>query len=253
MNSISVGLITVISIFGGTLFGMYLGSILPEHHLRENTKETVKLASGMIATLAALVLGLLVASAKNSFDTTGAEMTQVGSKIMLLDRLLARYGPEAKPIRQDLRDALADGIKRVWPDKKSATAGSAALEERSSFAKVQDELFALKPTTDFQRATLAQAEQVSNDMLQSRWLLIEQTQGALPTPFFIVLLSWLTMLFISIGLFAPRNGTAIGALFLCALSFSAAIFLIVEMNHPLDGIVKVSSAPLRKVLEHLGQ
>ncbi len=253
MSSITVGLITVSCIFGGTLFGMFLTCVLPAHHLRKTTKETIKLASGMIATLAALVLGLLVASAKSSFDTTNAEITQAGAKMMLMDRILARYGPEAKPARQQLHDALSSGVDKVWAEHKSGVQGAAALEKGNGFATFQDMLFQLTPTTDLQRTTLTQAQQLSNDLIQSRWLLVEQSQGTLPMPFFVVLVSWLSLLFMSIGMFAPRNATSITALFLCALSFSAAVFLIVEMNRPLDGIVKASSAPLRKVLEHMNQ
>ena len=253
MGSLTAGLITLVSICMGTLTGMFFGKILPDHHLRKATEDTVKLASGMIATLAALVLGLLVASAKNSFDITTEQIAQTGAKIALIDNLLARYGPEANPVRHDLRDVLAAGIARIWPSQKTKLSSSQALEVSSGFNKVQDDLFALTPSTDTQRTILSQTQQVCNDLIQSKWLVIEQSQGALPLPLFIMLVSWLTILFISIGLFAPRNGTALAALFLTALSFSAAVFLIVEMNQPLDGMLKVSSAPLRKVLEHLNE
>jgi hypothetical protein len=251
MSSLAAGLITLVSIFAGTLIGMFLGKILPHHHLQKATEDTVKLASGIIATLAALVLGLLVASAKNSFDSTSEQITQAGAKIVLLDNLLTRYGPEAKPVRQDLHDALAAGIARIWSGQKAEPSGSKALEITTGFPKVQNDLFALEPSTDAQRTILSQAQQASNDLLQSKWLVIEQSQGTLPLPLFIILVSWLAILFVSIGLFSPRNGTALAALFLAALAFSEAVFLIVEMNRPLDGMLKISDAPLRKVLEHI--
>jgi len=118
---------------------------------------------------------------------------------------------------------------------------------------IQAKLRSLTPTTDAQRQLLSQAEQISNDMLQARWLLIEQAQSALPMPFLVVLLFWLTMLFLSFGLFAPRNATVIIVLLIGAMSVSGAVFIILEMNHPLRGMIKVSSAPMRKALEHLGQ
>jgi membrane-bound ClpP family serine protease len=118
---------------------------------------------------------------------------------------------------------------------------------------LQKKLHELTPTTDAQRQLQSQAEQITSDMLQARWLLIEQAQSTLPMPFLIVLLFWLTMLHLSFGLFAPRNWTVITVLLISALSVSGAIFIILEMNHPLRGMIKVSSAPMRKALEHLGQ
>jgi Protein of unknown function (DUF4239) len=228
-------------------------ALLPEHHLRDTSKDTVKVVAGMIATLSALVLGLLVGSAKSSFDTTSTAITQGGAKIILLDRVLATYGPETKDAREQLRSAVVAGIEMFWPEEKTRGSGLAGFERASGMEMVQAKLRELTPATDAQRQLLSQAEQISNDMLQARWLLIEQAQSALPVPFLVVLLFWLTMLFLSFGLFAPRNATVIIVLLIGAMSVSGAIFIILEMNHPLRGMIKVSSAPMRKALEHLGQ
>ena len=253
ISSLTIGLISAGCIFGGALLGLLLHGLLPEHHLRDNSKDTVKVVAGMIATLAALVLGLLVASAKNSFDTINAAITQNGAKVILLDRVLATYGQETKEIREQLRRAVAAGIEMFWPEEKAGGSGLAGFERANAMEVVQAKLRELKPATDVQRQLLSQAEQISNDMLQARWLLIEQAQSALPVPFLVVLLFWLTMLHMSFGLFAARNATVITVLLISALSVSGAILIIIEMNHPLQGMVKVSSAPMRKALEHLGQ
>jgi hypothetical protein len=206
----------------------------------------------MIATLVALVLGLLVASAKNSFDTLNAESQSAGSKTIYLDHLLASYGPEAKPARDLIRDSIRAGINRMWPEESNGMTGTQALEAGVGGAeRVQDLLDQLTPTTEAQRRLLAQAQQINNDLQQTRWLAIEQEQTTLPTVFFLILLCWLTALFTCIGIFAPRNMTVYIGLILCAASFSTAIFLIVELSRPLDGVMKISSAPMRKVLEHL--
>src|SRR6266481_3847672 len=217
MSSMTIGLISAGCIFGGALLGLFLQGLVPEHHLRDTSKDTVKVVAGTIATLSALVLGLLVGSAKSSFDATNTAIVQNGAKIILLDRVMA-------------------GFERAAP-----------MEE------IQAKLRELMPATDAQRQLLSQAEQITNDMLQARWLLIEQAQSALPMPFLVVLLFWLTMLHLSFALFAPRNATVFAVLLISALSMSGAIFIILEMNHPLQGMIKVSSAPMRKALEHLGQ
>jgi hypothetical protein len=253
MTSIDWGLVSAACITSGAVIGLQVGAMLPKHHVSSDSKDTLKITSGMIATLVALVLGLLVASAKNSFDTVNAESVASGSKMIFLDHLLARYGPEAQPAREALRNSLAAGIQRMWPEESQGMSGTEALEKGHGSEQVQDILDGLTPTTDVQRQILAQARQVNSDLQLSRWLAIEQQQTTLPTTFLIVLLCWLTMLFISIGLFAPRNITIFMALLFCAISFSTAIFLIVELSRPLDGIMKISSAPMRKVLEHLGK
>jgi hypothetical protein len=239
--------------FGGALLGLLLSSLLPEHHLRDNSKDTVKVVAGTIATLAALVLGLLVGSAKSSFDSMNTEIMQSSTKVILLDRVLAAYGPETKDAREQLRLGVATVIETFWPEEKTEGSGLAGFERTNRMETLQTKLRALTPATDAQRQLLSQAQQISGDLVQSRWLVIEQAQGALPMTFLVVLLFWVTMLHISFGLFAARNATVITVLLISALSVSAAIFIILEMNHPLQGMIKVSSAPLRKALEHLGK
>jgi hypothetical protein len=253
-SSLTVGLISAGCVFGGALLGLFLRGLLPEEHLRHNSKDTVKVSAGMIATVSALVLGLLVASAKNTFDTTEAEMTQRGAKIMLLDRLLADYGPETKAARQQLRQTVA--AMTEMPEEtegRTGASGTAAYEGMNGMEELQVTLCKLTPATDAERMLFATAHQKIVELRESRWLLIEQAQKIIPIPFLVVLLFWLTMLHISFGLLAPRNATAITVLLISALSVSGAIFIVLEMTHPLRGTVKVSSAPMRKALEHLGQ
>jgi hypothetical protein len=253
MSSLTIGLISAGCIFGGAVLGLLLHGLLPEPHLRDNSKDTVKVGAGMIATLSALVLGLLVASAKNTFDTAEAEMTQGGAKIILLDRFLADYGPETKATREQLRRIVVTQIEELWPEEKTGASGLAAFERANGMEVVQMTLLKVMPTTDAQRQLFAAAQQICGDLRQTRWLLVEQTQSPIPIPFLVVLLFWLTVLHVSFGMLAPRNSTVVAVLLICALSVSGAIFMILEMSHPLDGMIKVSSAPMRKALEHLGQ
>jgi Protein of unknown function (DUF4239) len=253
MNSMVTSLIAFACIFGGALVGFFLRSVLPDLHLRDDSKDVVKLGSGLIATLAALVLGLLVSSAKTSFDEMNAGITQSGAKIILLDRLLASYGPETKATREQLRRTVAAGIKMIWPEHTTGASGLTAFERVNGMEAIQKNLRELTPATDAQRQLLSQAQQVSNDLLQYRWLLIEQEQGSLPTVFLAVLVFWFAMLFATFGLFAPPNVTVIVVLLVCALSVSGALFLILEMNRPLEGMMKVSGAPLYKALDQLGR
>jgi len=252
-SSLTLSLISAGCIFGGVLLGFVLRRLLPEQHLDGESKDTIKLGAGMIATVSALVLGLLVASAKNTFDTTEEELTQRGAKIIFLDRLLADYGPETKETREQLRRTVAASIEMIWPDEKKGASGSTDYEQMNGMQVTQMTLLKVTPTTDAQRQLYGTAQQLLTDLRQSRWVLIQRVQRVIPIPFLVVLLFWLTMLHVSFGLFAPRNGTVITVLLISALSVSGAIFIVLDMTHPLQGVIKVSIAPMRKALEHLGQ
>ena len=251
-ESLELGLISAGCIFGGVLLGLLLRGLLPDQHLQDESKDAIKLGAGMIATVSALVLGLLVASAKTAFDTTQEEVTQRAAKIIFLDRLLSDYGPETQPARQQLRRTLAGTIEILWP-KKNGTSGLSEYERLNGTQIMQMMLFKLTPTTDAQRRLYDTAQNILTDLRQSRWVLIQRSQRVIPIPFLVVLLFWLTMLHLSFGLFAPRNATVITVLFISALSVSAAIFIILDMAHPLQGVITVSGAPMQKALELLGQ
>jgi hypothetical protein len=254
MSSLLIGLISAGCIFGGALLGIWLRKVLPEHHLDVASKDTIKLGAGLLATLAALVLGLLVSSAKSSFDAMNTGIAQAGAKILLLDHMLADYGPETKDVREQLRQIVASSIDRVWPEEKGRTGGLSAVESLDDAGKLyKAKLRELTPANDFQKSRLTQALQISDDVLQTRLLLMEGQQTSLPATFIVVLVFWLTGLFISFGLFAPSNGMVLAVLLICALSVSSAIFLILEMNRPLDGFIKASNAPLRKAVELIGK
>jgi len=253
MNSLTIGMTTAGSVFSGALLGIGIRRLLPGHHLSKETQEVVKLSTGTIATLTALVLGLLVSSAKSSFDAMNTGLVQGSAKYILLDRTLAHYGPEAKPAREQLKRVLAAGIEMVWPAEKTDVPALTAFERANGIELVQDKVNELTPQNDAQRQTLAQAQQLVRDLAQTRWLLIEQAQNQLPLPLLLILVFWLILLFVSFGLFAPANGTAITVLFVGACAISAAVFLVLELNRPLDGVVKISSAPLRNALQHLSQ
>jgi hypothetical protein len=253
MNAIAIAFVSMGCIFAGALLGLGLQRLLPSHHLSKETQDVVKLSAGMIATLTAMVLGLLVSSAKTSFDAMNNGLVQGGAKFILLDRALVRYGPETKATRAQLQRALAGGLETVWPMEKTGVSALTAFERANGMDLVQDKLRDLTPQNDAQRQALAQAQQIAGDLSQTRWLLIEQQQNQLPFPLLLVLVFWLTLLFVSFGLFAPPNATVLTVLFVGAGAVSVAIFLVIELNQPLEGFVKISNAPLRHALQHLNQ
>ncbi len=221
-----IGWIVMACVFGGALLGMALHRILPEHHLSADSKDVIKLAMALTATMSALVLALLISSAKGSYDAQRSEVTQLSANIILLDRVLAHYGPETKEARDLLRLSAAAMIDRIWPENGSRLAVSepTATGGEAFYDKIQE----LSPRNEVQRSLQAQALKMSIDIGQTRWLLFEQGGRSIPMPFLVLLIFWVTIIFLSFGLFAPPNATVIATLFLCALSVSGAIFMILE-------------------------
>ncbi len=255
MNPIIVGIIVFALTFGGALFGMWLRTLLPEHHLSAESKDTVKVGIGLIATMTALLLGLVTASAKSSFDAVDSAVKKTAIDVLALDRVLARYGSETSEIRKGLQRALGARIDMIWPQGSSkpanldpTTSGAGAEAER-----LADAIRALKPRDDSQRALQSRALDITEGLLQARWLVLAGTQPSVPVPFLVILLFWLTITFASFGVFAPRNATVLTVLFVCALSVSLAVFLILEMDSPFDGLLKVSADPLHYAYAHLNQ
>jgi hypothetical protein len=250
MSSIVISLITFALVFGGALIGIALRSILPPNNLTADSRDVVKLGMGMVATMAALVLGLLIASAKSSFDMQNTELTEMSSKVVLLDRILAHYGPEAKEARDELRSSVVRALNMV-SSKDSAT--SSQFESSGNSEALYDKIQNLSPKDDVQRSIQAQASSTLLALGQTRWLMAEQRVNSVSSPLLIVLLFWLTIIFTSFGLFAPRNATVVVSLLVSALSVSGAVFLILEMYSPYAGLIHVSSAPLRAALTHLSK
>lgn len=241
--------------FGGALLGMWARSVLPGHHLSSESKETVKLGIGLVATMTALVLGLITASAKSSFDAMDTAVKQTAIQVLTLDRLLARYGSETGKIREELQHLIGARIETIWPHDLSKSADLDPMRSGSETVAegIANEIRTLKPQDDYHRTLQSRALDITESLLQARWILVTEAEASVPAPFLAILLFWLTVIFGSFGLFAPTNTTVLFVLFVCALSVSCAMFLVLEMDSPFSGLIRVSADPLRYVYAHLNQ
>ncbi len=213
----------------------------------------MKLTIGLLATMAALVLGLLTASAKSAFDAEINEIEASATETILLDRALARYGPETTAIRALLRQAVERRLALVWPEDSAVPVRLDADETRVAGEEIEDQVRALAPASDAQRTLRSRALDLSGNIVRTQWLMLVQADTPIPRPFLVVIVAWISVLLLSFGLFAPRNATVVGALLVCALAVSASIFVILEMGQAFEGLIKIPSAPLHVVLSHLGQ
>jgi len=250
MASIQIAATIFCCLLVGALAGMGLRGIIPQHHLDSDTRDLIKLGVGLIGTMSALVLGLLVASTKGSYDTKRSELAQMAGNAVVLDRVLAHYGAETRDIRDALHSAIAGMVESTGAKNHLEQLGQAAPVSREViFDKITD----LVPHTDAQRTLQAEAESMAINLGQTRWLLFAQSGTSISTPFLVIVVFWLTMLYLSFGLFAPRNATAFITLLISALSVAAAMFLILDLDHPFSGFMQIPDTPLRNALAALGK
>ncbi|AUT69170.1 MULTISPECIES: DUF4239 domain-containing protein [Paraburkholderia] len=253
MSDVVVALIVFVCVFSGALLGLYVHAMLPEHHLDDDSVGVVKLATGLIATMAALVLGLLISSAKSSFDTVNSELVHNAANIVRLDRVLAQYGPETHEVRDLLKQNYSTWIQILASRDPAQVSAAGSIQSLKRAEGLQHKLKELSPRNEEQRQLQTSAIQIADEALAVRGLALLQEASSLPIPLLVALVLWLSIIFGAFGVFASANGTVIAALFLGALSTSMAICLILEMNSPLAGLIAVSLAPMRNALAMLGQ
>ena len=251
LSPTEISLLIFVLMLCGAAAGSLLRRRLPEHHLDDHAKDIVRLGAGLIATISALVLGLLISSANSSFEAQRNEVRQMAANIILLDELLERYGPEARPIRQTLRAAIEPLVSQLWGQLSERVPQGLAMEPNGNASRAYMALHDLVPQTDAQRSIKSQAIQTATDIQRSRLMLFERSHAGIPGPFLSILVFWLMMIFVSFCLFSRLNPTSIVALILIALSASGAIFLILEMGQPFSGMMQISSRALRTALSPL--
>jgi hypothetical protein len=253
MNPISIALYIWAAVFAGALFGLWLQKVLPDHHLAGETKDVVRLSTALVATISALVLSLLVSSAKGAFDRYDAELTQNSAKVVMLDRALREYGPQTSEIRTLIKAGYANRIAMLFSDNSDAKRKIGSTLAITQEEDVDSRIFALDPVGLVQQGLKARAVALNGDINTTRVLIHAQREDSIPTYFLFVLGAWLSLIFATFGLFAPRNAVVIGCLFLCSMSASGAVFLILEMNSPFTGLITLSSAPMHDALHFLAK
>ena len=249
MNTISVSSIVFASIFASGLVGMVIKRALPEDRLGSSEKEVARLVTGLMTTTAAIVLGMLVSSAKSSYDARMNEVAAISSEVVMIDQKLARYGTETGDIRSRLRLLVEAGVDRVWAAKAQVD-----LKPSEAGGGLTYEFEHLAPKNDAQAGAKAQAQQLVLELQETQWLLfLKSQQSGVPLPLLLVLVSWLTLIYCSFGLFARPSSTTVVILIFGALATSTAIFIILELYTPFRGVLAISPRPILESLTQMGR
>jgi hypothetical protein len=255
VSALQISFIVFAFIAGGAALGIFLRYALPGHHLSPDAKDVARLGTGLIGTIAALVLGLLIASAKSAYDTRSGQINQLTANVILLDNAIAKYGAEANSARESLRRTVTIMAERIWSEALLRPSAGTAYQTNEAFTELVERLDKLAADTDLRRSAKDRAVQAAADLAKTRFLLFAEaeTDQSIPVPFLMVLVFWLTIIFISFSLFAQPNPIVIGCLFLFAVSAAAAIYLVLELAQPFDGLMRISNEPLRNALGPLAR
>lgn len=254
MDALPISSFVFVCTLGGAFLGIVLGDRLPEHHQTKESREVVALGAGFVATMAALVIGLMVSAAKDSLDERRAELNDAAVDIIVADRMLAHFGEEAKEARALLAETTERWVQQFWGDDNREARHLDPFRDGPPYIeKTVVAVRALDPVDDRQRQIQEKVLDVLVDLERTRWMIYEQYgQPTVPTVFLYALAVWLSLIFLSFGLYAPRNTTVLAVFFICALSGAGAVLLIVEMEEPFTGMLQLPQTSLLRAREHLG-
>jgi hypothetical protein len=223
-------------------------------HLSAEARNSAQIGIGMIATLAALVMGLMVSSSKASFDERQTEIVHLATTIVLLDHALAGYGTEARGAREEVRNIVDRSLKRIAPS------GGFGIEEfevpisnLGLVTHMQATIMALAPANDAQRWFQSRAMTLTTELGRERTQSAERSRRTIPSLVLVVVVCWLVLIFVGLGVFSITNRTVFVGLIVCALAFASSIFLVLELDMPYSGLITISGDPLRAVAAEVGR
>ncbi len=230
---------------------MVIRRAFPEDYLGSSEKEVARLVTGLITTMSAIVLGMLVSSAKSSYDARTNEVAEISSEVVTVDRMLARYGTETGGIRAQFRLLVQTGVDRIWPPQAPVQVD---LRPRDDGEFLVEQLRLLSPKDAAQADVKTQALHLIIELRQTQWsLFLKSQQSAIPIPLLVVVVAWLTLIYFSFGLFTQPSRTIVVTLSLGALAVSTAILMILELYTPFRGVLRISSNPILEALSQMGR
>jgi hypothetical protein len=253
LSSLVISFLVFACCYGSAALGIVLHAKLPDGHFDSDSKDVVKSVMGIIATMTALVLSLLIATAKTTYDTQSSEIQQLAANVVQLDRALALYGPDAADARKLLRQAVIAAHDRIWSgndDRPANLDPAAGQRDVQAFFNIMERL---TPATDIQRHAQSAALQLVAGLTHTRMLMFEQIDNTISWPLLGILIFWVSMLFLGFGLFARLQIIVAGTLFIGALSVASAVFLMLELDQPYQGLLQISDSSVRAALGQISR
>lgn len=249
VREIVISLVIFASLMLSAFGTLLLYDKLPKRYHHEDTADVVRQIASLFVVMTSLVLGLMVNSAKNTFEEVDHNVHVFATEIILLDRTLRKYGPETDETRQHLRVYVNWAITATAPPGDPLVMGDHVSERLLS--AVGDGIDAILPSTEEQRNILQDAREEFRSVLRLRWVLLEQADGALAMPFLAMVVAWLVFVFATFGYRAPRNLVVVASLLMAAGLIAGSIYFILDMDVPFKGFIQVPDTPMRRALAEL--
>jgi hypothetical protein len=249
-NPLTISLIVLLVILAAVFVGFLARQRLPPQHLSDESKNSVSVSMAVVATLSALVLGLLISNANNSFNAVGGQVTAMSAEILRLDQILGWYGPETANARGLLRHYAELKSVDLFPDDST----DVRLNDQSTYKvllQLEDALTSIQPANARDQWLIGQATTLAGKIGDTRWQLAQQIGQGTPKAFVALLVFWLALLFASFGLVAPQNLLTVATLTLCAVAVAGAIGMVLELEEGFEGLVHVSPQPMRQAVYQL--
>lgn len=247
---VTSGAVTVVVFLAG-LFGLHLQRLLPPEHLSKEKRDVINLGTGMLSVLASLVLGLMIASVKTSFDSTSSAVRTYAADLIVLDKSLRDYGDGALAARRQLRDYTTHLLDDVWRTPKAHPFFEENREAGGMIERVWDAVRTLPINGRDQQLLASEALQIATSLLRQRWLLIERAGPSVQPLVIVILVSWVAAIFISFGIHGPRHATMYAVFLVLSLAVGSAMLLILEMDRAFEGALRISEKPIETALSHM--
>jgi hypothetical protein len=244
-----------VAVFAGGSIGLILQRVLPESFTTGGPRDMIGAVVGLLTLLSALVLGLLIWTAYGVYSGQNLAVQTLAAKVLQLDLALADYGPDATPMRVQVRQNLAKTIDQIWGANESdadfvANNFAAAVQ---SLRNREAALAALHPSTDTQKQALAAAMSTVDSIGQARLQMSFALANPVSYPLILMVVGWATFLFCGYGLMSKGNAMSVAAGAIGAVAVSSAVYLILDLSDPYSGVFRASSAPLEQVLAVMGK
>jgi hypothetical protein len=246
MQELLVAALTFVVLVGVGLASLLLYRRLPERHREDDTNATVRLVANLFVVMTSLVLGLMISSVSNTYQSIDRNIHTYATELVLLDRALRTLGPEADEARRTLTAYVEHSLTDVPVIK-------ANRESERLLAELGHKLRSMRFADDQKIALWNEIRQIYREAVHQRWILVGQSEGPLPLAIVCMLVAWLVLIFAGFGYRAPRNHVVVASFVAAALLVSVSVYLILDMNSPFSGPIQLSDAPLRRALAEIKQ
>ncbi|MFM7035420.1 MAG: hypothetical protein ACKOYJ_09630 [Planctomycetia bacterium] len=253
MTAVPFTTFVFIATFGAAMLGFAAQRFLPRTYADESTAGSVKVVLGMISVLTTVVFGFITADAKKSFDNAAKIITDTAVRLVSIDRALADFGADAVQIRGEIKQVAEGLITRVNSPEGYVPSARRMVERGEELEDLVGKIARLTPQSEMQAKEQARAMELAAGILHDRWVLATERAASSPTVFLLIVLAWLALQFLAFGLFASRNVFVVLATVLASLTVASGMFVVLDLEGPMTGPMRVSTRALEWAVAIMGQ